>query len=269
MVRTSAATAEFLRELTMKVKNGSMSKDDARRKAILALQEVAEKELEPEASEGDDAAAVEPAAKEETPTPPAIDPKTQILSLLTRFEEMVQSSLKKLEMDITNIVKSTEGAAVPIGDFTIGNDATHKSGNNASAKITIEAGDKPAQAQVTYLMKKSWTVDGVTMPVTASAQKSCNLPLRQDLLMLCADVRESTGSELSWKRSKKLPLEQIAHLENVAMASGDSRVTEVLNGKPTDALAESWKRWAIAGQVYLLGTDYAEDKKFAAIRQSL
>ena len=267
MVKTSAATAEFLRELTVKVKNGSMSKEDAKKHAILALQEVAEKEAEPEVaeSEGEENAA----PVKEAPTPPAIDPKTRLLSLLTRFEESIQSSLKRLELEVTNIVKETEGAAVPLGDFTIGNDLTHKTGNNASAKITIAAGDKPAQAQITYLLKKGWTIDGINLPVTASVQPACNLPLRHELLMLCADVRENTGSELAWKRSKKLPLEQLSHLESLAKASGDNRVAEILEGKPSDALAENWKKWAVAGQVYLLGSDWSEDKRFSAVKQGL
>jgi hypothetical protein len=266
MVKTSAATAEFLRGLTTQVKNGSLTKEEAKKKAIKALQEVAEKEIEPEVAESEEEAPVEQAP---APTPPSVDPKTKILSLLTRFEETVQVSLKKLETEITNIVKETEGAAVPLGDFTIGNDATHKTGNNASAKITIAAGEKPAQAQVTYLLKKSWTVDGINLPVTASVTPACNLPLRHELLMLCADVREGTGSELAWKRNKKLPLEQLSHLESLAKASGDSRVAEILEGKPSDALADSWKKWATAGQVYLLGSDWSEDKKFSAVKQGL
>lgn len=269
MVKTSAATAEFLRDLTVKVKNGSLSKEEAKKKAILALQEVAEKEIEPDAVTSDDEEKDAAPAADPTPTPPAVDPKTRILSLLTRFEETTQASLKRLESEISSIVKSTEGAAVPLGDFTIGNDLTHKTGNSASAKITIAAGDKPAQAQVTYLLKKTWTIDGINLPVTAHVTPACNLPLRHDLLMLCADVRENTGSELAWKRSKKLPLEQLARLEGLAKASGDQRAVEIIEGKPSDALAESWKKWSIAGQVYLLGNDYAEDKKFSAVKQSL
>lgn len=268
MVKTSAATAEYLRELTVKVKNGAMTKEEAKKQAILALQEVAEKELEPDAAMSDD---TPPEADSPPPPPPApaIDPKTRILSLLTRFEETIQGSLKKLEADVTSIVKETEGAAVPLGDFTIGNDLHHRGGNSSSAKITIAVGDKPAQALVTYTLKKEWTLDGMNLPVTASVPKSCNLPLRHELLELCAEVRENTGSELAWKRSKKLPLEQLTRIESLAKSSGDSRVAEILDGKPTDALADSWKKWAVAGQVYLLGSDYSEDKRFNAVKQGL
>ena len=270
MVKTSAATAEYLRELTVKVKNGAMSKSDAKRLAILALQEVAEKEMEPAVSEGEGEAPAPQEEKKPAPQVSAIDPKTRILSLLTQFEEAIQGSLKKIEHDITGIVQETEGAAVPLGDFTIGNDLHHKFGGSASAKITIEAGDKPAQVLITYTLKKAWNVDGINLPVQASTnQKACHLPLRNDLLVLCADVKEGTGSELAWKRSKKLPLEQLAHIESIAKASGDSKVVEIVEGKPSDALAESWRKWAVAGQAYLLGADWAEDRKFAAIKQGL
>ena len=277
MVRTSVATAELLRDLTVKVKNGTMTKEEAKRQATLALQEVAEKEDMNVGGED-----VAPAAEEEAPAPkeeekeeeeekqaPAVDPKTRILSLLTQFEMAIQSSLKKIENDITNIIKETEGAAVPLGDFQIGNDLHHRTGGSASAKITIEAGEKPAQVLVTYNLKKVWNVIGVNLPVQAAAPKACHLPLRQELLALCSDIREGTGSELSWKRAKKLPLEQLAHLESLATTSGDMKVQEIIGEKPTDAMAESWKKWAVAGQVYLLGTDWGEDKNFKGIKQSL
>jgi len=270
MVRTSAATAELLRELTVKVKNGAMSKSEAKRLAILALQEVAEKEMEPATSEGEGEAPAPEEPKKEAPKFSAIDPKTRILSLLTQFGEAIEGSLKRIEHDITNIVKETEGAAVPLGDFTIGNDLHHKFGGSASAKITIEAGDKPAQVLITYNLKKAWNVDGINIPIQASiVPKACHLPLRQDLLGLCADVKEGTGSELAWKRSKKLPLEQLAHLETLAKTSGDSKVLEIVEGRPSDAQADSWRKWATAGLVYLLGTDWSEDKKFATIKQGL
>jgi hypothetical protein len=265
MVKTSVATAEFLRDLTVQVKNGAMSKEEAKKKAVIALQEVAEKDVEPEMATSDEEAATP--QKEAPPPPPAVDPKTRILSLLTQFEEAIQGSLSKLTHDITGIVQETEGAAVPMGTFSIGNDTNKKIGG--SAKITIDAGDKPAQVLISYNLKKDWTIDGVNLPVTAEAPKSCHLPLRQELLALCTDVKEGTGSELSWKRAKKLPLESLAHLESLAKASGDAKVMEIIEAKPTDTMAESWKKWAVAGQVYLLGTDWTEDKKFLAVMQGL
>ena len=126
MVKTSAATVEVLRDLTVKVKNGTMTREEATQKAILALQEVAEKEPEEVESEDSDKTEEENApATNLTPTPSVLDPKTRILSLLTQFEEAIQGSLNKLQNDITNIVKETEGAAVPMGDFSIGNDMAH------------------------------------------------------------------------------------------------------------------------------------------------
>lgn len=264
MVKTSAATAEFLRDLTVKVKNGAMSKEEAKQKAILALQEVSEKEEDPAVANEEDKADKAP-----PPPPPAVDPKTRILSLLTQFEEAIQGSLKRIEHDITNIVKETEGAAVPLGEFTIGNEANQKVGGSASAKILIETGEKPAQVVVTYMLKKDWTIEGMNVPVQASAPKSCHLPLRQELLAICTDVKDGCGSELSWKRSKKLPLEELSRIESLAKSSGDSKVMEIIDGKPNDAMAESWKRWAVAGQVYLLGVDWSEGRKFSAIKQGL
>ena len=100
MVKTSAATAEYLRELTVKVKNGAMSKSDAKRLAILALQEVAEKDVEPAQSEGEGEAAPQQEEKPAASPASAVDPKTRILSLLTQYEEATQGSLRKIEHDI-------------------------------------------------------------------------------------------------------------------------------------------------------------------------
>jgi hypothetical protein len=264
MIKTSAATAEYLRGLTTKVKNGALSKSEAKRLAVQALQEVEE------AEEAEDDAGKVQEQPEEKPAPaaPAVDPKTRILSLLTQFEEAIQGSLKKIEHDITGIVNETEGAAVPLGDFTIGNDPAHDGVRHkgSSAKITLAAGDKPAQVLITYNLKKSWTVDGVNLPVEASA---CHLPLRQDLLAACTEIRECTGSELSWKRSKRAPLEQLQRLESLAKASGDGKVQEIVGGRPSDDLAGSWRKWASAGQAYLLGSDWAENKNFDAVRRDM
>jgi len=260
MIKTSAATAEYLRGLTTKVKNGALSKSEAKRLAVQALEEVDEAE-----DKEDDAGNVQEQPEEkQAPVAPAVDPKTRILSLLTQFEEAIQGSLKKIEHDITGIVNETEGAAVPLGDFTIGNDPGEQGGS--SAKITIEAGAKPAQVLITYNLKKSWNVDGVNLPVEASA---CHLPLRQDLLAACTEIRECTGSELSWKRSKRAPLEQLQRLESLAKASGDGKVREIVGGRPSDDLAGSWRKWASAGQAYLLGSDWAENKNFDAVRRDM
>jgi len=259
MITTSASTAELIRDLTVKVKNGSLSKEEATKLAITALQEVAEQEQTLEAPTTEEKKEEEPAPKAKTIV---IDPKTKILSLLTQFEEAVQGSLKRIERDITTIIQGTEGAAVPLGDFSIGSDS-------ASAKVTVEAGDKPAQVMVTYNLKRQWNVEGINLPVQASVAKSCHLPLRQDLLNLCSEIKETTGSELAWKRNNKLPLEQIASLEATAKAVGDVKAVEIIEGRPTNEQAESWKKWAVAGQIYLLGSDYSKDKKFSVIKQGL
>jgi len=265
--KTPTQAAEILRSLTIKVKNGVISSAEAERLAVLALQEV--EEAQPDLAEGDEnTEEQEQTPIKNTPTSSAIDPKSKILSLLTRTGEGVQTLLKTLETEVTALLKETAGAAVPVGDFSIGSDVT-QSQHVYSAKLTIEAGEKPAQAKVSYLLRKDWSVDSVQLPVEGSVARSCNLPLRQEVLELCADVRENTNSELTWKKGKKLPLEQVARIENLAQATGDYRVAEILEARPVDALAESWKKWAIAGQVYLLGSDFSENKGFAAIRQGL
>lgn len=256
--KTSAQVAELLRELTIKVRNGVLSSAEAEKHAIQALQEV--EETPQEDTETPQQAAPEPAP---SGGGSAVDPKTRLLSLLTKLEESIQSQIKKFEKDISDLLKETAGAAVPIGDFSIGSDIS-------SAKLTVESGEKPAQAKVSYMLKRDWTVDGIQMPVTANLKpRACNIPLRQDVLSLCTDIRENTSSELAWKKGKKLPLERVAALELIAHETGDYRVSEILAERPSDALAENWKKWAVAGQVYLMGTDFSEGRGFNAIKSGL
>lgn len=262
MVRTSVETAAYLRNLTTQVQNGLLSKSEAKRRAIQALNEVAE-------AEPDDAT---PAPSEETKSEekpvekkvaPAIDPKTRILSLLTRFEESIQGSLKKLEQDVTSIIKETSGDAVPLGDFNIGNDI--EGGLSNDTKLVIETGDKPAQVLITYNLKKAWNVEDMMLPVQACAS-TCHLPLRQELLALCTEIRDESDSELSWKRSKKESFHNLNHIETLAKTSGDKKVLEILDGKPADELADNWMMWATASQAYLLGSDWSDGKNFSVIR---
>ena len=264
--KTAAQAAEFLRELTTKVKNGVVSSAEAERQAILALQEV--EETTPEEPVVEEDTQVD-APAETPPSSSAVDPKTKILSSLTKFEEAIESSLRKFEKEITDLLKGTAGAAVPLGDFSIGG-GRHGGREESSAKLTVEQGDKPATAVINYLLKRNWTITDIQMPVTGSVKpKACNLPLRQDMLALCADVRENTSSEMAWKKGKKLPLEQVQNIESIAQETGDYRVKEILDNRPTDALADSWKRWAIAGQVYLLGSDFSEIRSFTMIKNGL
>jgi transcription termination factor NusB len=266
MARLSSQEAvEFLRNLTVQMQNKNLSKSDARRLAIIALQEVVENDPQPQ-----------PAAQEEKPVekeddkdtneaddtdirPPAsaIDPKTKLLSLMTRLQETIQAQLKKLEQEVTSILKTTEGAAVPLGDFSIGSD-------ESSAKVTIEHGDQPAVAKVSYTLKREWEVSEVLMPVTASAPKSCNLPLRQEILELCAEVDEHTTSELAWRRKQKDTRDTLIRLASIAKTTGDYRASDILENTPVCGQAESWGNWAKAGQIFLLGSDYTEGKGFTS-----
>lgn len=262
-LQTSQATAALLRSLTVQMQNKSLSKSEAKRLAILALQEVVENEEAEEPQTADNLTETqEPEATEEDPAPrpaSAVDPKTKLLSLMTRLQETIQSQLKKLESEVTTILKETEGAAVPVGDFSIGSD-------ESSAKVTIEQGDQPAEAKVSYTLKREWTVADVQMPVTGSALKSCNLPLRRELLELCAEVGEHTSSELAWKRKQKETKDSLTRLESIAKSSGDFRANEIIANTPLCGQAEGWKNWSQAGQVFLLGSDYTDGKGFQAMR---
>ncbi len=261
------SVAEKVRDLTVRVKNGTITREEAERLAITALQEVVEEQPKEEEEEE-----VKEEKEEKPPVAPEksiVDPKTRILSLLTQFEESIQSNFKKMEERITQIVKETEGAAMPLGDYSIGNDLV---GDSTAAKIVVEVADKPAQLVITYTAKKEWTIDGVNVPVQADVgtkkekEAACHLPLRQELLALCTDVTESTNNELTWKRSKKLPLETLTRIESIAKATGDAKITDIIKNKPSDAMAESWHKWALVGQVYLLGSDWGGSKTFADIK---
>jgi hypothetical protein len=267
-LQTSQATAELLRGLTIQMQNKTLSKSEAKRLAIMALQEVVESEgEEPQVEENIEDTPQEETPQEETPEEEkptqrpasAVDPKTKLLTLMTRLQETVQASLKKLENEVTLILKETAGAAVPLGDFSIGND-------DSSAKVTIEQGENPAEAKVSYTLKREWAVPDVQMPITGSAPRSCNLPLRHEVLELCGEVSEHTGSELAWKRKQKETGDQITRLETLAKSTGDYRVTDVLKNRPEGNQAENWKKWAQAGQVFLLGSDYVDGKGFSSIR---
>jgi len=255
-LQPSRATAEILRGLTSQMQNNTMTKEEAKRLAIHALQEVVENQEDEEPQEDP---VVEDPQEAAPPPASAVDPKTQLLSLMTRLQETVQSSLTKLEDEVTAILKETAGAAVPLGDFSIGSD-------ESSAKVTIEQGETPAQALVSYTLKREWTVDDVQMPVTGSAPRSCNLPLRHELLELCGDVDEHATSELAWKRKHKETADQLTRMCTLAKKTGDHRISDIVENSPVCTKAESWRNWAQAGQVFLLGSDYADDKGFLVMK---
>jgi len=60
-------------------------------------------------------------------------------------------------------------------------------------------------------------------------------------------------------------LSEFNQLEASAMEVNDMRAYEVLKSRPSDIYLNSWKKWAVSAQVYLIGSDYSEFKKFEEI----
>ncbi len=266
------SVADILRELTTKVQNGVITKAEATELATLALQNEVNAEEE---EEGKTEVAPAPEKKQY-----AMEPRTRILSLLTQYEESIQLSLKKLEVKINEIIQETEGAALPLGDFNIGNDSNPSKEKSyttvdrhvGQSKISISASDKVGQLLVTYTSKKEWRLDGINVPVTSSVvEPSCHIPLRQDILQVCADIKDASSSELAWQRVQKSHLDQLPNLEAIAEKSNDTKVLDIIKNKPQDTQAESWGKWATISQVYLLGLDWDSDSatSFQKLKASL
>ena len=254
-------TAAFLRELTIKVKNGSITTAEAEKLAVLALEEV--KEAEPV----EDTLPVEEAPVEDTPAPTPVfspDPKNRITAALSKFDTVTASAWKALEVEVNSILTETEGAAVPMGDFIVKN--THQQDQESSSKLTIEPSERTSETQCTFTMRREWKIAGVKLPVAAgiTREKVCSLPLRLSLLGLAEGIKDKASSELAW-RSSKLPLSEFNQLEASAMEVNDMRAYEVLKSRPSDIYLNSWKKWAVSAQVYLVGSDYSEFKKFEEI----
>lgn len=256
-------TATFLRELTIKVKNGSITAAEAEKLAVLALEEVKEKDPVEDTPPADDT----PPEEEATPSIPVsapVDPKNRITTSLSKFDNTIAVAWKTLETEISSLLSETEGAAVPMGDFIVKN--MHQQDQESSSKITIEAGEGVGQAQCIFTLRREWKVSGVKLPVAAGVarEKTCSLPLRLNILSLAESIKDKASSELSW-RSSKLPLSDLNQLEATALEVNDMRSYETLKGRPSDIYLDSWKKWAITAQVYLVGSDYSEFKKFEEI----
>jgi hypothetical protein len=255
-------TAALLRELTIKVKNGSITTAEAEKLAVLALEEVKETPVEDTPPMED----TEPEAPPVDDTPPvsAVDPKNRLTASLSKFENSIAVAWKSLESEVTSILKETEGAAVPTGDFIVKN--THQQDQESSSKLTVEPAEGSSQIQCIFTLRKTWKLVGIKLPVSAgvSREKACSLPLRLSILSLAESVKDKASSELSW-RTSKLPLSEFNQLEASAMEVNDMRAYEVLKSRPSDIYLNSWKKWAVSAQVYLIGSDYSEFKKFEEI----
>jgi len=261
-------TVAFLTELRKKVVAGSISKDEAARLAVLALQEVAESEPEAPADEAEQAVEEEQVdeAKEAepkvAPTPAPIEPKSVILAALTKFEQAISPAFKVFQEEINTLLKSTANAAVPVGDFSI--DA-----EELNAKVTIAQKDKNTIV-CTYRLKNDWSVTGVELanPVTAANEEgACHLGLRMELLAVAEEVLNNSRSNMSWNRYR-VPVKDLEKIRSEAATVKDQRVMEATANTLRSSSMKSWENWALATLTQLLGSDYvaAEGKNFEDLK---
>lgn len=260
--------AARLRDITTKVRNGVIAKDEALRLATLAMQEVDPADAVGQGETEDEAKGENPpqAAPKDKPLP--VDPKSRILALLTQLDLGYQSAWTRFESAVNALFAETTGAATPSGDYSIGSDegGTGRSrANQHQHRLTIAAGDAPNEAKVTYTQKKEWKIPNVSIPVTGGTEPSCNIALRKELLAVAEDIQDATTEgELSWRKTR-MPLEKFAKIESRAKETNDVRVMDMMTGRPKDLTCESWNRWAVSAHVYLLGGDYTSEqgKKFS------
>lgn len=271
MARTKQEVQAFLRELGIKVKNGAISKDEATKLAVLAVSEVAPTQPEPPAKEGKAAdeqtekPEAKPAAK---PQQPSVDPKNQLVTLLNALEQSFGASIQEFQKKVDAIIRGTEGAAVPLGDYTISKGARL----DDNVKLSVNQVDQ-SNVEVTYTTRRKWKLGGLTLPAggaekaEASVEPSCHLPLRKEVLAIADDIIEHSDSTLSWKRFK-LPVTAILNARDGANKENDTRLGEILGSIPSGddfQTAAAWNTWANAVQVMLLGNDYASEKSFNQI----
>jgi len=249
----------FIRKLTDEVTAGTISKEEASRLALAALSEVQTTEPEP-------ASAAEPVPAPAAPAPAApapADTKTHILGLLTQFEQAVATTWDSFQQQVT---QALQNGAASLGNLSI--DA-----GDASAKLRLEQKGQGA-AHVIYTMKKEWTVDGLTLPAATLASvdpTACHLPIRRSILAVADDVLDMTSSELAWQRSK-LPITSIFKMRETAVKEQDRRAASVLGGIPEGsgiASRDDWRRWAVASQVFLVGSDFADAREFKVVKAEI
>lgn len=247
-----AHTLAFLSELRKKVEAGSISKKDAERLAVIALQEVAEAPAEePEqAPEAEEQAEEEAAPAPEEADP--IDPKSRILAALTKLEQDLSPAFKAFQDEINALLMETKGAAVPLGEFTIG-------AEELNAKVAIAQKDQ-ASVICTYNLKQDWTVGDLELPapvVASVSEDACHLGLRRELLTIAEEVLDHAGSALAWNRYE-LPREKIVSLAKAAKDVSDLRVLEVTSSLSPTKAQKTWENWALGAVTQILGSDYVK-----------
>ena len=263
MAKTKHQVQALLRELSLKVKAGIMTKEEAAKLAVVAVEEVAPT---PAPVKAEDAPApVEPAEEAPVPTSaPTLDPKNQLIGLLTSLEKAFGAAWKEFQTKVTDVIKGTEGAAVPLGDFEI-DVADH------NVKLQVDQLDQ-ANVKCRYTTRRDWKVGGLKMEYSrmkteGSVQPSCHLPLRRDIVAITEEILENTDSALAW-RKYRLPVTAILNARHGAARENDARLVSILASIPTGDdvnSAQAWQVWANAAQVMLIGSDYSADKKFEEI----
>jgi hypothetical protein len=194
-----------------------------------------------------------------------IDPKTSILSSLTKFERAITNAWNVMQSELNKIMQDTTGAAFPLGSYDL-------TAENNSAKLSIKPAEgKQNAVEVAYSLDRTWTLDGVTpaeTTVSASVEDVCHLGLRKDVVGLSEDILDRTASEIAWKKSG-VPFDAIEQVSVAASKENDPRVTEIVNGKPSKTDKDSWRKWSVAAQAYLLGNDYSKGKSFVNVLSSV
>lgn len=266
----SAKSAEqIIQLLKAKVQAGTLDKETAEHLAVLAVQEV-----RPEEQTAAEEAPVEEAPVEDAPAPlppgpaPSLDPTSDIMKLIADFDSSVGPAWTKLQAGIDELLKGVEGAAFPVGDFSSKSTTVDK-GNSTKLAIKKLVG-KANAADLAFSFDRSWELDGVKMPATVQAEvePACHLGLRKELLALTQDVIDMTESELSWKRAR-VPEKTVSFLTKESAKENDKRVFDIMKDCPNDRELAGWRKWSVAAQVYLLGSDYSDTKSFEAIKASV
>jgi len=265
----SAKSAEqIIALLKAKVQAGTLDKDTAERLSALAVQEVVP--LDQTAAEE---APVEEAPVEDAPVEPtapvgSLDPSSDIMKLIADFDSTVGPAWTKLQAGLNELLKGVEGAAFPLGDFSSKSNTVSK-GNTTKLTVKKVAG-KASTAELDFSFDRSWELEGVKMPtsVQAEVEPACHLGLRKDLLALSQDVIDMTESELSWQRAR-VPEKTVSFLTKASAKENDKRVFEIMKECPNDRDLAGWRKWSVAAQVFLLGSDYSETNSFEQIKASV
>lgn len=247
-------TVAFLSELRKKVEAGVITKSEAVKLAVLALQEVQEAEPDEPAVSQEEQPSEEKQAQEQPSEVEPIDPKSRILASLTKLEQALAPAFKSFQEEINALLKETKDAAVPLGEFTIG-------AEELNAKVAIAQKDQKSVV-CTYNFKQDWTVEELDLPapVTASVtEDACHLGLRRELLAVAEDILDHSQSSLSWSRYS-IPREKLTSLSKNAKDVSDRRVIEATSKLSPQSSLKVWENWALSTVTQILGSDYIKAK---------